>query len=436
MADVPHLSAQAMALSDHPREPVVMHLGVKFAQPVATTVLKQATRELLRRHPRLRAAMRVNEHKCSFITAKLDDHLVERVWQHDHLPLAEFREQAIDFTQAPLLRFRYRHEDGLWLLIHHALADGRAALMLLMALQAVLSGAPFSAEPGDDEEQKGARRRIALGKRATAFARGVLFHRARRAPPVLLGPVRIAGTAHHFEPRVLSLDTLKALRLALKQRFNGATLNDVLIAAVQLTCAESLDEQRAAGSFFGGEHKISVMVPIDLRPTEVVSEPFHNYASTVSISSMPEHRSNPRVLVAHVAAQMQRARWHHLGYAFVVALQIYEWLGAMKQSRRIRLQQGLPRRAVGSGKYWRKLDTVLLSNLGRLRLPRDGSVISIEGYAPVIPPMGVAIDVATSAQGLHLWLHSSNATLDATQSVAFMERLVTHIERLAGSTTG
>ncbi|MCC6812082.1 MAG: cytochrome P450 [Deltaproteobacteria bacterium] len=422
---LPERMTEFMALLDDPRAPLVMHFHVRWQADALFSLdaLRAATRRLFEKHPRLTERFALDR-ACWEHASDLDA-LVDRVWEANGASLAEFRACKIAFDRAPLFRLR-ADGDGLSLAMHHVLADGKSGAHFLGLLLAELTSEALPQLRVRERPEAKLTWKQLFFAIVECFTRvfDLLFR-----PPVMLGPVTYAGAGESFTARVVPKGELDAMNAALKSAHPGATLNEALLAAVHLSAADLLAEQKARGVVHGGSGRISVMMPLDLRQALGRAEPFHNFSTTFSVTSAPRHRRHAHALLQHVHAQVDRARRRLAGFGPFLLFSLARRLGAVAKDRAHRSRHGAPKRLTGGDpKFWRQLDTVIFTYLGKLRFPAalDQKVDGIEGYAPVLPPCGVAIDAATTQQGLCFWLHASDATLSPKDAERFCDLVVAH----------
>jgi NRPS condensation-like uncharacterized protein len=436
------LISEGMVLADHPEEPMVIRVryilaALPDAKLYELPALLAATKKVLAANPRLLAAFSVSKERTALrLASGADlDAAAAAIWQDQGTSVESFERLRMSFDQAPLFRLRLTREDGLMLAAHHALFDGRAGMMLLAVLLGALLGgeAPNLDPPAVQEPKLPLRTRIALVLRLTweSLAQRIV---AMRHPPVLLGPKEtLFGTGHAFVSRETSDEMLKERLARVRAAVPECTLNDYLITALHLTIDEDLASQRAAGRVHGGDDRISVMVPVDLRKGRPGAGVLANLSASAPVVSFSKQRKDPLSLLKSVQARMADVRRMHLAHASVRSLGFLRKIGFFRLCRRVLMQHGLPRRAVNNDKtFWRYVDTVLLSNVGEPRFPPEISpyIVRIIGFAPVVPPMGLSICFGSGSRST-INFHSSDATLSEDKSKWLMDRMLSWTETLA-----
>lgn len=421
------LVSEAMIVVDHPKEPMTIRVQFRLVALSPDHVFwdptqqRAATVRILARHPELlrsfhlaRDGLRVEQ----LTPVEAHESLAAVVWEYP----PEGSEWVPEVSQAPLFRLRLNPVDGICLTAHHALLDGRSAFALIHELLTELLGSAVAAPPGAGDLGPGLRdllRPRVLGELIQRVCIGW------RRPPVLLGDEqRLFGTRHFYVDGSLPREDLKAIREGVRALLAGCTLHDGLLAALHLAIADVAEAKRATQRAFGGRDRIAVMVPVDLRQGGGTTV-FTNLTAAVSVDSSESDRADLRRLLGRVRARMAHVNRYHLEHASILRLACLRWFGILRQARRIKLASGFPRRAsVGSARFWRRLDTALLTNLGNVRLSRDVNPVlrTIEGCAPVLPPMGVSLSSAVLGESLFLYLRASNATLSLEEAHLLMDR--------------
>ena len=293
---------------DRPTNLMVINSVLLFDQPVDWERVKQITQQrLVEPFPRFR--QRVVESHASLLAAKWEDDpdfALEHHMHHVALPApgdrAALQELVGDLMTTPLDRNRPLWQtymvdgfgDGAAMItrIHHCIADGISLARVLLSLtdagrEAAI--APTRPEPDGTRSTRGlpgivrpAARALATGARAGAAAlrQGVAVvaspsHAARLAGAIaqdgatalrlLVTPADYAS-AIKGEPglsrRVAWSDPLALRRIKHIAHAHGATVNDVLLAAVSGALRHYLQERHSP------VHEIQAMVPFNLRPLD------------------------------------------------------------------------------------------------------------------------------------------------------------------------
>lgn len=427
------LIAQLMALKDDVREPMTNHMRVSFVPGREPSLedLKRATADLFTRHPRLQLAFVLDAQGMRWQgePGLGVEGLVERAWEHNALPLHDFQQLPIATQTPPLLRLRYSQEDGLSAAVHHCVVDGRAQLLLSLEFLASAFG---QALPAPEIIPIGS-----IGRRRPSML-GLLVELLRRAwrslfnPPVFLGGLKRFGTRQVHLEAVIPRERSEALFAKARARIGHVTWNDVLLTAFHLALGDLADERRGKGLVAGGNDRISIMTPMDLRRWVLPKEPLINWSSYISSASFAaERKGSPWDLLKKTSVRMGTAKLLGLDYGMVWVGRFAAWLGLYRKGQAHRLKHGVSMRArQPDSQGWRGLDTATLTNLGRLQMPpwMAERVAGFYGAPPVFPPMGVGLMAGSTSLGLHIGLRASNATLEPQDAQALLQRFLERLQ--------
>ena len=420
------LISEAMLLVDHPKEPMTLRVQFRLSALPADHPLwdpvrcRAATLRILARHPELLRTFHLARDglRVSVTSPHQHESLAAALW--DYPP--QDTEWSPDVSKPPLLRFQLTPADGICIVAHHALLDGRSALALIHELLAEIVGSPEL--PPTGAQYAGPQLRDLLRPRVLAeLTRSV--YAAWRQPPLLLGEEQhLFGTRHMYLDASLPKQALTAIHRGARARVADCMLNDVLLAALHLALDDLAQAKRQTQRAFGGLERISVMVPMDLRRRAGVTE-LTNLSASVCVDSSPVDRADSTRLLIRVHDRMAHVKRYHLEHASILRLACLRWFGVLRRARRIKVESGLPRRASeGAARFWKRVSTALFTNMGNVRFSRDIAPLlrTIEGCAPVLPPMGVALSSAVLAESLFLYLRASDATLSPDEARFLMDR--------------
>jgi hypothetical protein len=428
--------AEALALSDHPQEPMMMHVELRLDPDWVSLRLAQggkplrrATRDLMKEFPDLAASFTVTPRKFTrrLAPGEIPSFLSVRVWELQNAPIEEFRELALDFRAAPLFRLRLTPQEGLCLAIHHSLTDGRLAARVALRFLELLMGLPSEWRPAPrrPEPSTGLLSWVKRGAGLGAQLGWMGMH-----PALHLGsPDRIFGSRHFHRVRIINTDDLGAIRSGLKSMAPGATWNEVFLSAFHLAIHELVRGFPEVAGFGSWDH-IRTLIPVELRPEDKYKA-IGNYSSFFSVRLMKSELEDRWTALSSVRARVRKGVQDGSARTTLDFLLLQKALGVTGHARRLWAQHRLPRRAVATGdRFWRYLDTALVTYYGKARVPGGlrNVVRGMHGFAPLMPPMGIALGIVAEADGSHtLMLKWSDATLTEAQG----ERLLDEICRQA-----
>lgn len=203
-----------------------------------------------------------------------------------------------------------------------------------------------------------------------------------------------------------------------------ATVNDMLVAAAHLTIDAWNDTHgRSSG-------RISVLVPVNLRPTKWREDIVTNMVLDARVATGPLQRTTPASTLAAVVAQIEKIKAG--GGAALI-----EVLGGMS---RLPLWAKQPLSPLLSLTGNRLVDSAIVSNLGELEhLPRfgddAGATRDVWFSAPCRMPCAISIGAASVAGRLHLAFRYRHPVFSAGSVGRFAELFVTQLARTAAAAT-
>jgi NRPS condensation-like uncharacterized protein len=200
-------------------------------------------------------------------------------------------------------------------------------------------------------------------------------------------------------------------REVMARRCKPATVNDLLVAALGIAVRRFNDVRGLAPA------RVSVMMPVNLRPAEWSQEIVSNIVSFVSVSVPLGEQTDLSTAQLTVAERTRVLKDQHQSGTMV---DILGMLGIWPVGvRHLATQAGRPMSN-------QVLDTVVLSNLGRLNAPLDfrndaGTAAEIWFSPPGHMPLGTAIGAATMNGELFLTIRYCEAQYDPAGAAAFAD---------------
>jgi NRPS condensation-like uncharacterized protein len=187
------------------------------------------------------------------------------------------------------------------------------------------------------------------------------------------------------------------------RRTDGTTVNDVLLAALAVTV------RRWNGAHSSNARRVTLSMPVNLRPPEWRTEVVGNFASYVTISGTVA--DDFAAALECVGRQTREVKRDGLAGVVVDLLAGYSMLTIAAKRR-------LPQMIRMTGDA--AVDTVSLSNLGTLA-PMGDAVEAVWFSPPGRMPLGAALGVATYDDQLHLALRYRHTQFDAPAAHAFAQ---------------
>ncbi|MFN2496330.1 MAG: condensation domain-containing protein [Pseudonocardiaceae bacterium] len=394
--------------------------------------LRQAVLACCRRHPLARARLapwkKLDSSYQWEVMDELDLDPVRAANCPDEAALerirAELYNPPLELDTAPVLRIVLaRRPDGDLVLmsVSHLIADGVGAVRLMQTISRVYRGEPDPPDPLPLAQARDLGSFLAPRNRSEKRARHL--EGLRRLREALDAPSRIAvvggdrdGDGYGFVCR--SLDIGETTTPALVQRAAGMTINDVLLAALHLTVqAWNTDHEVSTD-------RVGVLMPVNIRPAERFWEVVSNFTSLVTVSTSPEDRADLATATEAVAEQTKQFRREDRAFG------LYDLLDATKKAP-VLVKRAIPRMLPYTGD--RFMDTVMLSNLGRIPEPPtfaaepDPPVPELWFSPPCDPACGAAIGVATIGDRLTLVTRYRQDQFDAGAAAEFTDLLISHL---------
>lgn len=315
----------------------------------------------------------------------------------------EFQDFVVPLQECPPLRVLLAHHpdgDLLMLNVNHAASDGFGALRILQALARAyvsdgldlphleflaLRDLPVRPAPGRTTALK----RWYLGR--IELLRNTLAPPARLVAKGAIDDDDDPGYGFHLVSLPLT-DHGGGLSLA-----PPAIETDVLIAALH----RAIGAWNAAHGCPG--HRISVLVPSDLRPSGWPDELVGNFSVTARVSTSRRHRGSLAAALKAVGSQTRRNNRSRTGIALISALDRSGLLPLWTRQSRVVLQPITRNRFV---------DTAILCDLGRIADPpsfgaHGGKTNEVWFSTPARVPVPLSVGAATLGGRLHLSLRYS-----------------------------
>lgn len=297
--------------------------------------------------------------------------------------------------------------DALVLSLHHAAGDGIAAVRLMRSILLAYEG---EADPAPPLDPLSARDVHALAGATTRAQRRTRWRAiagnagARAVPPARLarrGGLDRPGYGVVYE--ALTPEETTALDAA---RTDGATVNDVLLAALAVTA------RRWNASHGRRVSPITLTMPINLRPDAWSDDVVGNFASYTSVVVGASARELDRA-TGTVARQTRAIKRDRLGG---VVVDLLDGPSMLTIAAKRRLAELIPL----TGDV--VVDTASLSNLGALE-PLPGDVRAVWFSPPCRMPLGAAVGAVTHRGRLQLTLRYRHAQFDHPAARQFLALL-------------
>jgi NRPS condensation-like uncharacterized protein len=398
---------EAIHLLDTEAAPWSIQLEARVQGSLDEARLRAALGRALAAHPMARARKapsRATAHRDTWIVAEtpeLDPLRVVDCPDDDTLAAAraELQSLAVPLAESPPLRVRLaRHPGGdvVMMNVNHAAMDGFGVLRVLQSTARAYAGEPDPAPPvGLDEARRHPARLTSDAPAAHRFRRWLAL--AEKARDFVVPPARLAAEGATREPGYgfvhAALSESQTTALVDDDR-QGATVNDVLLAALHLAIARwNADHGARCG-------RIGVLVPANLRPKEWRDDVAANFTLPARIGTTRRSRRDPARALRAVAATTGRKKESGMGTAL---------LEVLRHSRLLPLwaKQALVAMLPLTGN--RLVDTAMLSNVGNVAeadLPSFGASAGLTTELwfspPARMPLGLSVGAVTADGRLFL----------------------------------
>lgn len=417
-------------LLDTDAEPWSIQLEVRVAGTLDEDRLRTALSEALERHPMARARKAPTEpgsdpQYCWEITAKadLDPLRVLDCPDEESLQVArtDLQSRSVPLAESPPLRIwlaRNPAGDVLMINANHAAMDGFGVLRLMRSVARAYAQEPDPVPGMDPLEARSLETLVGTDEMTTKLRRLAIV--AEKARDTVAAPARIAPVGAADRPGYglhhLRLSQDQTERLVTKEL--PGTVNDILVAALNLTIAEWNDDHGA------GARRIAVMVPVNMRPSDWQQEVVGNVLLPVRVSTDARNRSSPMAALKVVVEQSRRIKDSGTGSALIEVLGRSSSVGlGVKEASSPWLKRAGNRLACSA----------LLSNLANLDDPPSfgdaGATTEVWFSAPAKMPLGLSVGVVTLAGRLHAVFRYRHPLFGPEAAARFADRYVKTLER-------
>jgi NRPS condensation-like uncharacterized protein len=413
---------EASYLLDSVAEPWSVHLEIRLSGTIDEGRLRHDMGAALTRYPRARARAIISprwpaRYEWEITSVPQVDPLeVITCCDDEALQSArtDLQSTTVPLVTSPPLRIRLaRHRDGdaVMLNVHHAAGDGIAALDLLRCIACTYAGRPnpMPTMPQDIEIPAPTGRWAQF--RAVA---GELCQAGRRAMHLVpTGGTDRAGYGLYH----LVLDAAHTAALS-NHAAAGITVNDLLLAGLHMALNSwQVEHSGAAG-------RLSVLMPVNLRPKSNWYEGFGNATFMVPVATRPGDRSDPTAIVTTIHRRTRRIKDGRTPAAMVRLLDVPQHLPLPTKRNIARLVTSK-----------RVMPTAILSNLGRLDegLHFGPGLRAREVWfsPPTKMPMGLAIGAVTTEGRLHFVFRYRHPLFGPAEVAAFADRYVSALSQVA-----
>ncbi|MDQ4071043.1 MAG: hypothetical protein M3203_16470 [Actinomycetota bacterium] len=414
---------EAVHLLDTPAEPWSIQLEVRVSGTLDEGRLRAAIPTALARHPMARAkllpARRTDKRWTWAITGAPELDPLKVVDCANDLELAEVRSElhslSVPLAESPPLRLRlvrYPQGDVVMVNANHAAFDGFGTLAVL---QSIAKAYIEEEEPEPDVPLPTARDLEGLTR---AEGAGERMRRLRaladKARDLVTPPARIASKGGSDRAGY----GIHQISVHLPRKPEKATVNDLLLAALNLAIAGWNVEQGTSC------RRISVLMPVNLRPPEWKTEVVTNFVSETRVTTTPKDRQSPQATLDAIADQTRRIKEGESAALMELLSKTARFPLWMKQPL--------------SPFIWmtgnRLVDTAVLSNLGMVSDeelpdfgPEAGDVLGVWFSAPARMPCGLSVGAVGAAGKLHLAFRYRYPLWGPAAATAFADRFVTEL---------
>jgi NRPS condensation-like uncharacterized protein len=403
-----------------------IHYEVRVGGRLDPTRLAAAALEAVRRHPMGRARMEpfgpmtrtfhwLIDDEVAAVPLEIVDCTTDAQVEAARVRLTNRR---IDLHVAPPLALALVHHpegDYLIMSLSHVVGDGMSAYRLMLSICRAYTGSEDTQPVLPLAHVRNLRGHV--GCRNLADARTRLRDLARRVSdsrnhaPVTLavdgGSEGVEGHGFHL----LRFDRDEAVRIAAR-RVKPATINDLLLAALAVTIRRFNDQRGVAPG------RISLLMPVNLRPAEWSNELVSNIVSMVPVGVLECAQSDLVAGQAAVAERTAELKEQRLAGVMVDMLGMVGIWPARVRDAVIRWSRGLPVDSVHTG---------VLSNMGNLE-PLDfgagaGAATELRASPPACMPEGTGVGVTMMNGEIFLTLRYCRAQFDAEGAARFAMEL-------------
>ncbi len=412
---------------ERPQDPWSIHVELHLEGHIDEQRLEAAIRHAEKLHPMARARLQpygAGSRSYHWEIAEQADVMPLRVVDvTTEKQLAALRTELLSLS-APLtvspgfLLVLAHHPDGdrLMINLNHAVADGLSTFRILTSIVRHYAGED---DPVPDVDPLAVRDLKSLAATQSA---GERLERLRLFAEYLvrstLPPIRVKargvavrdpddapGYGVHLIPF-----SARETRRFIGRRIEPATVNDMMLAGLIVAIRE-WNEQTG-----GKTGKVSVMMPVNMRPRDWWFEVVANFSSYVNVILTEDRQHDFEEATAAVCEQTTRLKEAGAAGTLIDLLDIPRFLPAILKAR---IREIVP--TIGSG----HVQTSWLSNLGRLAASPEmgdaGAVRAIYFSPPAHMPMGVSVGAVTLEDRMMLTLRYRKAVFDAAAARDFAE---------------
>jgi NRPS condensation-like uncharacterized protein len=407
---------------DRRPEPWVVHLEARVTGRLDSDRLASALAIAVGRHPMARARLAewrgTDRHHRWEILDELCEVPIHIAMCEDEEALAQVRERHFAFSPsldvAPPFALLLAHVpdgDAILLNVHHAAIDGVGALRLMQSILRAYAGEEDPVPPVDPLAVRDVRGLAGVKSAEEGIVRARAL--ARQALRQTVPATRIAregGDARGaYGFAFLSLAPAETAMVA-DRRTPGTTVNDVLIGGLAVAIRRWNERHGHAA------RRVSISMPVNLRPPTWRSDIVANFASYVTVSLGANDHDRLARAVEVTGRRTRAIKRDHLSGTVIDLLAVPSMLSVTTQRR---LQDLIPL----SGDV--VVDTASLSNLGVLDalplLGEAGSVRAIWCSPPGRMPLGASLGVVTVEGALYVTLRYRHAQFDREAATAFLD---------------
>ena len=428
-----NLVDEAVYLLDYEEAPWSIQLEVRVAGSFDEDRLRSALGQALGRHPLARARKVASRRAELFhyweIPAAADIDPLQTVDCPDDTALDAARSDLhsldVPLVESPPLRLRLARRpegDVLMLNVNHAATDAFGALRILRSIARAYAGDPDPVPELDFLAIRDLRAVVAGDVKVRLRRVLVLLEKLWDliSPPARVAPdprsVRPGFGLHH-----VALSGEETERLL--DRSPPATVNDVLLAALNLTVARWNSEHGVPCG------RVGVLVPVNLRPPEWREEMVGNFSLPTRLSTSRRDRATPRRALKALTARTFRKKKGGMGSALIEILSGSPAFPIWVKRTLVKVVWPLTANRI--------LDTAILSSLGAVDEPPSfgpeaGETLELWFSPPTIRPT-VAVGAVTVAGRLHLVVRYPRALFDADGAHRFATLYVAELDRLTAT---
>lgn len=420
---------EAVYFLDNPVEPWTVQIEVRLGGRLDEARCRQALAAALALHPMARARTEPSHPGWSRfiweIPTQPDVDPLRFVDCPDDEALGQaragFYSLSIPLAVSPPLRVQVaRHPEGdvLMLAVHHCAIDGGGGLALLASIARAYAGAADLLAGIDPLQARDFRSRFGprgVGERAArclTAAREVwgLLH----APSLLAGDQVLDRSGYGFHHRSLTMQQTEALVCPSGDR----TVDDLLVCALH-QAIEAWNRQHAAPA-----RRITVGLPVDLRPAGRHRGVVGNFLCMVAVSTMPADRVDPSRLLEAVSSRIRQVGRRHSAEALVGLF------GILQRLLPLALKPAVVFRVTGNP-FAPSALIHNLGDLGELSFGDDLAVQEVWVSPPAMMPEALSIGAVTAGGRLRFSFRYRLALWEAAEAPQFAAAYIDALKRLS-----